>query len=163
MTQEHKICTSWKYQTTAAQTKEDEDKHTGIRKEKIWKVGSEAQNQENRTQGVHSNKVSRLCYKTDPGTLSHSMPSSSCSRHEAMVSSVTINVKYCASERLYEYTQHCCNYSPIIRRHTHRGHIFKSQKLYVFVRHVRVVWIDWAARRGGRVIVGAVVCLQVGG
>ena len=56
---------------TAAQTKEhEEDKHTGIRKEKTRKVGSKAQKQENRTQGVHSNKISRLCCKAEPGTLS---------------------------------------------------------------------------------------------
>ena len=68
----------------AAQTKEHkEDKHTRIRKEKMRKVGSKAQKkQENRTQGVRSNKVSRLCYKAEPGTLSHYMPSSSCSRRQ---------------------------------------------------------------------------------
>ena len=49
---------------TAAQTTgHEEDKHSGIRKEKIRKAGSKARKQENRTQGVHSsNKVSRLCY-----------------------------------------------------------------------------------------------------
>ena len=67
---------------TAAQPKEHEDKHTGIRNEKIRKVGSKAQKQENRTQGVHSSKLSRLCYKAEPGTLSHFMPSSSCSRRQ---------------------------------------------------------------------------------
>ena len=47
---------------TAAQTKEhEEEKHTGIRKEKIRNVGSKAHKQANRTQGVHSNKASRLC------------------------------------------------------------------------------------------------------
>ena len=57
---------------TAAQAKEHEDKHTGIiRKEKIRNVGSKAQKQENLTQGVHSNKSSRLCYKAEPGSLSH--------------------------------------------------------------------------------------------
>ena len=38
--------------------------------------------QEHRTQGVRSNKVSRLCYKAEPGTLSHYMPSSSWSRRQ---------------------------------------------------------------------------------
>ena len=65
---------------TAAQTKERERKHTGIRKEKIRKVESKAQKQENRTQGVHSNKASRLCCKVKPGISSHYLPSSSCSR-----------------------------------------------------------------------------------
>ena len=60
---------------TAAQTKQhDEEKHAGIRKEKRRKVGSKAEKQENRTQGVHSNKTSRLCYKVEPGTLSHYLP-----------------------------------------------------------------------------------------
>ena len=54
----------------AAQTKEHEDdEDTGTRKEKMRKIGGKAQKQENRTQGVHSNKVSRLCYKAEPGTL----------------------------------------------------------------------------------------------
>ena len=54
---------------TAAQTKElEEDKHTGIRKEKIRSVGSKAQKQENRTQGAHSNKATRLWYKAEPGS-----------------------------------------------------------------------------------------------
>ena len=55
---------------TAAQTKEhEEDKltGTGIRKDKIRKVGSKARKQENPTQGVHSEKVYRLCYKAEPG------------------------------------------------------------------------------------------------
>ena len=57
---------------TAARTKEHEnDKRTGVRKEKPIKVGSKAPKQENRTQGVHSNKLSRLCYKAEAGTLSH--------------------------------------------------------------------------------------------
>ena len=57
--------------------------HTGIRKDKMRKVASKAQiRQENRTQGVRSNIVSRLCYKAEPGTLSHYMPPSSCSRRQ---------------------------------------------------------------------------------
>ena len=51
----------------------------GLRKETISNVGIKAQKQESRAQGVHSNKVSRLCFKAEPGTLSHYMPSS-CSR-----------------------------------------------------------------------------------
>ena len=55
---------------TAAQTKEyEEEKPTGIRKAKIRKVGSNEKKQENRTQGVHSIKAFRLCYKAEPGTL----------------------------------------------------------------------------------------------
>ena len=66
---------------TAVQTKEHaEDKPDGIRKEKVKKVGSQAQqNLENRAQGVRSNNVSGLCCKAEPGTLSHNMPSFSCS------------------------------------------------------------------------------------
>ena len=68
---------------TAAQTKEHEaDKHIGIRKEKMIKVGNKAQKQENRTQGGHTKRVSRLCFKAEPGTLSHYMSSSSCSRRQ---------------------------------------------------------------------------------
>ena len=67
----------------AAQTKEHEDdEDTGTRKEKMRKIGGKAQKQENRTQGVHSNKVSRLCYKAEPATLSHNLPSASCSRRQ---------------------------------------------------------------------------------
>ena len=41
---------------TAAHMKEhEEDKHIGIREEKMRKVGCKAQKQEIRTQGVHSN------------------------------------------------------------------------------------------------------------
>ena len=55
---------------TAAKTTEHEDKHTGVRKEKTRKVGSKAQKkQENSTQGIRSNKVSRLCYKSRSGDL----------------------------------------------------------------------------------------------
>ena len=68
---------------TAAQTKEyEEEKPTGIRKAKIRKVGSNEKKQENRTQGVHSIKAFRLCYKAEPGTLSHYLPSSFCSRRQ---------------------------------------------------------------------------------
>ena len=59
---------------TPAQTNEqrEEKKYTRIRKEKK-KVESKAQNQkqEYRTQEVHTNKVSRLCYEAEPRTLSH--------------------------------------------------------------------------------------------
>ena len=73
---------------TASQTKEhEEDKDTGIRKEKMRKAGSKAhKKQENRTQGVRSKKVSCLCYKAEPGTLSHYMISYSCSRRQRTVS-----------------------------------------------------------------------------
>ena len=68
---------------TAAQTKHhEEEKHTGIRKEKLKKVGRKAKKNENRTEGVHCNKASRLCYKVEPRTLSHYLPSSSCSRRQ---------------------------------------------------------------------------------
>ena len=68
---------------TAARTKEhEEQKHTGIWKEKIRKVGSKEQKQENLTEGTHSNKYSRLCYKAEPGTLSHHLPYSSYSRRQ---------------------------------------------------------------------------------
>ena len=30
----------------------------------FWKLGSKAQKQENRTQGVYSNKTSRLCFQS---------------------------------------------------------------------------------------------------
>ena len=76
--------------TTAAQTKEhEEDKHTGIRQDTILQVGSKVQKQKKRTQGVYSNKSSRLCYKAEPGTLSHHLPSSSSALSSATVSSVT--------------------------------------------------------------------------
>ena len=78
--------------TTAAQTEEtkkdkqgenDKSRKQGTKKRKkiVLKAGSMAKKkeQENRTQDVRSNKVSRLCYKAEPGTLSHSMPPS-CSR-----------------------------------------------------------------------------------
>ena len=66
--------------TAAAQTKEHEDKacwdKAGENKESR-KQGTKARN---RTQGTHSNKSSRLCYKAETGTLSHRPPSYSCSR-----------------------------------------------------------------------------------
>ena len=74
---------------TAAQRNTQKDKHTGIRKEtirKTRKVGSKAQKQEHRTQGIHSNKVSCLCYKTEPGTLPHNLPSSRSRRQWYQVS-----------------------------------------------------------------------------
>ena len=61
-------------------TKEHEEKLTGVVKKKIRNVGSKARKQENRTHGVHLNKASRPCYKAEPGTLSHYLPISSCSR-----------------------------------------------------------------------------------
>ena len=49
----------------------------------VLKAGNKAQKkQENCTQGVRSNKVSRLCHKAETGTLSHYMPSSFCSRRQ---------------------------------------------------------------------------------
>ena len=71
---------------TAAQTRQhDEEKHTGIRTDgenkKSRKQGTKKK-QERRTPGVHSNKASRLCYEAEPGTLSHCLPSSSCSRRQ---------------------------------------------------------------------------------
>ena len=48
---------------TAAQRRNTKIKHTGTRKDKMRKVGSkEKKKQENHTQGVRSNKVSRLCH-----------------------------------------------------------------------------------------------------
>ena len=72
---------------TAARTKEhEEQKHTGIWKEKIRKVGSKEQKQENLTEGTHSNKYSRLCYKAEPGTFSHYLSSSWSRRQRYQVS-----------------------------------------------------------------------------
>ena len=50
------------------------------------KVGSLAVTQENRTQGVQSNKASRLCYKAEPGTFSHYLSSSWSRRQRYQVS-----------------------------------------------------------------------------
>ena len=61
-------------------------KHIGIRKKKRRKVGGTAQEQENRAQGVHSNKASRLCYKAEPGTLSYYLSSSFSHRQWYQVS-----------------------------------------------------------------------------
>ena len=68
---------------TAAQAKQHQDeKHSRISKYlvKNKKSRKHGKKQEHRTQGVHSNKASRLCYKADPGTLSHYLPYSSRSR-----------------------------------------------------------------------------------
>ena len=54
------------------------------------KVGSKEKTQENRTQGVHSNKASRLCYKAEPGTLSHHLPSSYSRRQRYQVSLLSL-------------------------------------------------------------------------
>ena len=52
MTQEERTRTTCWRVWTASHTKEhEEEKHTAIRKEKIRKVGSKAQKQENRIQG----------------------------------------------------------------------------------------------------------------
>ena len=68
---------------TAARTKQyEEEKHAGIRTEKRRKEGSKAKKTINLTHGVDSNKASRLCYKTEPGTLSHDLPSPSYSRQQ---------------------------------------------------------------------------------
>ena len=72
---------------TDEETRRRHCKPIGIMKEKMREVGSKARNktrklywysgskaqkeQQNRTQGVRSNKVSRLCVKPEPGTLSH--------------------------------------------------------------------------------------------
>ena len=82
MTQEHVLLASEEQMTALLHRrtytkKRNIQSSTGIRKEKISKAGSKAKMQENHPQGVHSNKVSRLCYKAEPGTLSHYMPSSS--------------------------------------------------------------------------------------
>ena len=53
---------------TAARTKQQEET---CRDKDGEKEESKAKRHENRTQGVNSNKVSRLCYKAEPGTLSH--------------------------------------------------------------------------------------------
>ena len=59
---------------TAAQVKEHED--DTVRRKREKKVGNKARkNKENRTQGVRSNEVFRLCYKAEQGTLSHHKPS----------------------------------------------------------------------------------------
>ena len=89
---------------TAARTKgREEDKHTGIRKEKIRKVGSKAKKQENRAEGVHSHKYSRLYYKAGPGTLSHHLPYSSCSRRQRYQVSLTAAVEPPPREQINEY------------------------------------------------------------
>ena len=43
--------------------------HSKMRKEKIWKIGRKAKKQENRTQGVYSNKASRLLPQNRAGNL----------------------------------------------------------------------------------------------
>ena len=67
-------------QITAVRTKQYEVKHTRIRteekKERRRKQGTKTKN---RTEGVGSNKSSRLCHRAEPGTLSHALPSSSYS------------------------------------------------------------------------------------
>ena len=63
MTREPHVLLFGGYQVTAAQTKEHREKHTGMTMDKIRKVGSTTKHQENRVQGVHSNKGYRLWYK----------------------------------------------------------------------------------------------------
>ena len=63
MTREPHVLLFGGYQVTAAQTKEHREKHTGMKMDKIRKVGSTTKHQENRVQGVHSNKGYRLWYK----------------------------------------------------------------------------------------------------
>ena len=64
---------------TAARTKQHEEKNTGVRAEKKEKIKKQDQKQENRTQGVDSNKASCLCYKAEPGTMPPDLPTSSYS------------------------------------------------------------------------------------
>ena len=49
-------------------------KHTGMKKKKRRKKCKKKQ--ENRTQGVDSNKAPRLCYKAETGILSHGLSTS---------------------------------------------------------------------------------------
>ena len=63
------------------------DKRTEKTKKRTRKQGKKTRN---RTQGVYSNKASRLCFKAEPGTLSHDLSSSSYSGQQRyQVSSVS--------------------------------------------------------------------------
>ena len=68
---------------TAARTKQHQkEKHiVTTRTEK----NAKKKKQENRTQSVDSNKASRLCYKAEPGTLPHELPSSSYARRQRCI------------------------------------------------------------------------------
>ena len=59
---------------TAARTKQHKEKPTGVRTEKKERR-KQRKKQEILTQGVDSNKASRLCHKAEPGTLPPDLPS----------------------------------------------------------------------------------------
>ena len=70
-------------QVTAAPTKQhEEEKHVGIRAEKMKKIRKRDKKQDGRTQGVDSIKVSRFCNNAKPGALPPDLPSSSYSRRQ---------------------------------------------------------------------------------
>ena len=94
MTQEHVLAEE--EQMTAARTKQhEEEKHTGIRTEKNErrKQGKKLENRtQDRTQGIDIKNPYRLCYKAEPETLPHYLPSSYSRRQRYQVSVLPLSI-----------------------------------------------------------------------
>ena len=84
-------------------------------------VGSKEKRQENRTQGIHCHKASRLCYKAELGTLSHYLTSSCFRRRRYLVSplplsSPTSAKKSTKTKQNYQDTGDVATQVPLISR-----------------------------------------------